>query len=198
MESSDLYLRARQAHVDSGSTGDAARFLSLAELQRGLESLPLPTRGEGRVALIVRRVDAGRREVLEQAWLDVEAGVAGDAWERRENRKPEMQIAVMQTEIAALIANSQPLTLFGDNFFLDLDLSAESLPIGSRVRVGEAVLEVTPQAHTGCRKFEARFGADAWRFVWLPELKSRNLRGVYMRVVTPGRVGIDDAVAVLG
>jgi MOSC domain-containing protein YiiM len=54
-----------------------------------------------------------------------------------------MQLAVMQQDIADLIANGQPLTLFGDNLFLELDLSTGNLPIGSRLQAGRAILEVT-------------------------------------------------------
>ena len=108
-----------------------------------------------------------------------------------------MQIAVMQTAVAELIANGQTLTLFGDNLFLELDLSAANLPAGSRLRVGGAVLEVTPMPHNGCRKFQARFGQDALRFVSVMQLRHRNLRGIYMRVVEPGDVQPGDAVEVL-
>jgi MOSC domain-containing protein YiiM len=108
-----------------------------------------------------------------------------------------MQIAVMQAAVAELIANGQPLTLFGDNLFLELDLSAQNLPAGSRVRVGEAVLEVTATPHNGCRKFQARFGQDALRFVSSKELRHRNLRGIYMQVLEPGDVRPGDAVEVM-
>jgi hypothetical protein len=40
-----------------------------------------------------------------------------------------------------LIANRQPLGLFGDSLFLELDLSRENLPTGSRLRIGGATLE---------------------------------------------------------
>ena len=71
----------------------------------------------------------------------------------------------MRHDVAALIANGQPLTLFGDNLFVDLDISTANLPSGTRLRVGEALVEVTPKPHNGCSKFEGRFGADALRFV---------------------------------
>jgi len=87
--------------------------------------------------------------------------------------------------------------LFGDNLFLDLDLSVDNLPLGSRVRVGGATLEVTPKPHIGCRKFQARFGPDALRFVSKPALRHRNLRGIYMRVFEAGDAGPGDAVEVL-
>ncbi|MFN8643443.1 MAG: hypothetical protein U0802_17940 [Candidatus Binatia bacterium] len=52
----------------------------------------------------------------------------GDGWARRPPRDPEAQLAVMQRDVAALDANGQPLTLFGDNLLVDPDLSAGNLP----------------------------------------------------------------------
>ena len=89
------------------------------------------------------------------------------------------------------------MPLFGDNLFLDLDLSTENLPPGSRVRVGKAILQVTPVPHNGCRKFRGRFGDNALRFVSKKELRHRNLRGIYMRVLEGGEVSPGDRVEVL-
>jgi ribosomal protein S18 acetylase RimI-like enzyme len=78
-----------------------------------------------------------------------------------------------------------------------LDISAANLPPGSRVRIGNAVLEVTPLAHNGCKKFRARFGDDALRFVSKTELRPRNLRGIHVRVIEGGEVGVGDQVEVI-
>lgn len=183
--------------IDSNSVGDPARYCTLTDLEQKLQALPGAPKDRGRIALVVRRGEGGRREILEQIVLAADAGVPGDAWARRAQPNPEAQIAVMQRDVAELIANGQPLALFGDNLFLELDLSAHSLPPGSRVQVGGAILEVTPLAHDGCRKFRARFGDDALRFVSKPELRHRNLRGIYMRVVEEGEVRPGYPVAVL-
>lgn len=184
-------------YVDSSSVGDPARYPTLDHLERSLASLPGALKNEGRVVLLVRRGEGGRRETPDRAHLAPEAGLPGDAWGRQREPRPEAQLTVMQVDVAGLIANGQPLTLFGDNLFLDLDLSAANLPAGSRVRVGGATLEVTPKPHNGCRKFHARFGPEALRFVSKPDLRPRNFRGIYMRVVEPGEVALGDAVEVL-
>src|SRR5262245_5775455 len=160
------------ADVNSNSVGDAARFRTFGELERDLHALPPSPADEGRVALIVRRVaEGGRREILDAVELTADTGVPGDAWERRPQKDPDMQIAVMQIDVARLIANGQPLTLFGDNLFVELDLSAINLPPGTRVLIGGALLEITPMPTNGCRKFQARFGADALRFVSATHLR---------------------------
>jgi MOSC domain-containing protein YiiM len=183
--------------IDSNSVGDSQRFLTLAELERKLHGMARAPADEGCVALVVRRGTGGLREMPGQVQLSADVGVEGDAWGRRAEKDPQMQIAVMQADVAALIANGQPLTLFGDSLFLELDLCAANLPAGSRVRLGTAILEVTPMPHNGCRKFQTRFGSDALRFVSTKELRHRNLRGIYMRVIERGVVRPGDSVSVL-
>jgi MOSC domain-containing protein YiiM len=172
--------------------GDPARFRTLADLERRLMALPpLPT-DRCQVALIVRRIQEGDRVVLVPG-----EGVPGDRWIRKPQPNPETQLAVMQTDVAELIANGQPLTLFGDNLFLELDLSVANLPPGSRLRAGSAILEVTQTAHTPCKKFQVRFGEDAVRFVSKPEWGHRKLRGIYMRPLEMGEIRTGDPVEVI-
>jgi MOSC domain-containing protein YiiM len=182
--------------VTSDSVGNPDRFLTLEALRRAFEALPGAPVQRGRLALIVRRQELGRREAPQRLRLSPETGVPGDAWSTRGQPDPAGQIAVMQADVARLIANGQPLELFGDNLFLELDLSSGNLLPGSRVRIGAAILEVTAKPHDGCRKFRARFGSDALHFVADREQRHRNLRGIYMRVLEAGEVCVGDAVEV--
>jgi len=177
--------------------GDPSRHRPLAELEAALRALPAASRDAGRVALVVRRRADGVRETPERTRLTREDGVPGDDWSRRPPRDPEAQLAVMRREVAELIAHGQPLTLFGDNLIVELDLSAANLPTGSRLRVGEALVEVTPKPHNGCMKFKARFGEAALRFVQAPPTRDQNLRGIYWKVVEPGEVGVGARIEVV-
>jgi len=177
--------------------GDPARHLELAPLEAGLRALPAAPRDTGSVALIVRRRADGARETPARVRLSAEEGVPGDDWTRRPPRDPDAQLAVMRRDVAALIANGQPLTLFGDNLIVDLDLSAANLRPGVRLRVGAAVVEVTPKPHNGCLKFRGRFGEAALRLVQAPATRDQNLRGIYWKVVEPGDAGVGDAIRVI-
>ena len=183
--------------IDSSSTGDRAAFRTLSDLERGLGAAAPAPKDAGRVEAIVRRGENGRREMLERARLTREGGLSGDAWARRENKSTAAQVTVMQADVARLIAGGQPLALFGDNLFVDLDLSSASLPTGSRLRVGAALLEVTAKPHNGCKKFVGRFGEEALRFVSAPDLRYLNLRGVHMRVIGDGDVVAGDPIEVV-
>ena len=179
-----------------GPRGEPSRHLALDELEGRLRALPEAPRHSGRVVLVVRRRPDKAREIPDRVELRAGSGVPEDAW-GREKADPEAELTVMQADVAEMIANGQPLTVFGDNLFLELDLSVENLPIGSRVRIGSSILQVTPKPHNGCRKFATRFGQDALRLVSQRERRHRNLRGIYMRVVEAGEVAVGDLVEVL-
>ena len=180
-----------------GPAGDPDRHLPLAQLQARLAAMPVASPESGVVRLIVRRRPDGTRETPERATLSPEIGLPGDRWERREQRDINEQLTVMRREVAELIANGQPLTTFGDNLFVDFDLSAANLPVGSRLRVGQALLEMTPEPHNGCLKFKARFGQDALKLVSDSVTRDQNLRGVYWKVIESGEVAIGDPIRLL-
>lgn len=179
------------------TSGDPSCHRSRAVLEAGLRALPAAPRDVGRVALIVRRPAVGKREAPGLVRLSPEEGLPGDGWGRRVPRDPAAQLTAIALDAAELIAGGQPLTLFGDNLVVDLDLSNANLPTGSRLRVGAALVEVTPKPHNGCIKFRKRFGADALAFVQALPTRARNLRGVYWKVVEPGEVAVGDRIEVL-
>jgi len=176
---------------------DPSRHLPLTALQSGLLALTALSKDSGRLTLIVRRPADGSRETPERLRLSPEEGVPGDKWGRDPERMIDAQICVMQRDVAELIANGQPLTLFGDSLFVELDLSAANLPPGSRLRVGDATVEVTPMPHDGCSKFKKRFGADALFFVNAKATRHLNLRGTYWKVIEAGEVRVGSPIVVM-
>lgn len=181
----------------SEARGEPARHRPLSELEAGLRDLPSSPKDLGRVAFIVRRPGKDAREVLHRVRLSREEGLPGDNWNHRLEPDPAAQLAVMDRAVAELIANGQSLALSGDNLVVDLDLSEANLPVGSRLRVGEAVVEVTPMPHNGCSKFKARFGGDALRFVNATTTRHLNLRGIYWRVIEAGEIEVGSPIQVL-
>jgi MOSC domain-containing protein YiiM len=97
----------------------------------------------------------------------------------------------MNARVTALVAQElEHWPLAGDQLYLDMDLSKDNLPAGSRIAVGSAVLEVSALPHTGCHKFVSRFGLDAMKFVNSEVGKELCLRGINARVVQPGVVKV--------
>jgi hypothetical protein len=173
------------------------RSLTYAELEAGLDEIRRAPREHGILEMIVRRPKAGAREVLEAAELDVAEGLVGDRWALGKRRRVE-QITLINARLAALIAQSRDRwPLAGDQLYVDFDLSVEHLPAGSRVAIGAAEIEVSPEPHRGCRLFRERYGEDAQRFVNSPDGVTWQLRGINAWVVKSARVQIGDEVRAL-
>lgn len=165
---------------------------TLAELEAGLEVVESSPADVGRVEMIVRRPRTNEREELNEGELDPKCGLVGDVWGGSSAQAPravDTQLTLMNSRVIELIAGGRERwALAGDQLFVDLDLSDDNLPVGTRLALGTAVIEVTSEPHTGCRKFVARFGADAHKFVNSALGRELNLRGIYARVVQAGTV----------
>jgi len=106
-----------------------------------------------------------------------------------------MQLNVMNYRFAVLVAgHRERVALAGDQLFVDLDLSRENLPPGTRLAVGAAIIEVTPIPHLGCKKFVERFGLDAMKFANSEFGRKNSLRGINAKVVQSGRVNTWDVI----
>jgi len=178
----------------------SARQLTAAELERGLERILESPGDDGPLELIVRRPAVNERESVSQGRLDTEWGLVGDNWKIRGSRHmpdgsadPDMQLNIMNARVAKLVADDPGRReLAGDQLYIDLDLSRENLPPGTRLGIGEAIIEVTEPPHTGCRKFASRFGVDAMVFVNSGTGKARNFRGINARVLRTGDIRVGD------
>ncbi len=180
-------------------------FRSTDELAAGLDHVRLSPKDQGALELIVRRPAIGEREVLAEGELSLTEGLVGDTWKvRRSSRTtdgsahPDMQINIINARAIALISpDPDRRQLAGDQLHVDLDLSPENLPPGAQLAIGDAVVEVTAQPHTGCKKFSARFGSEAWRFVNSPAGSALRMRGVNAKVVQAGTIAQGDTVSKL-
>ena len=177
----------------------------IEELEAGLARIRNAPSDTGEIRLIVARTAVDEREIVEQGELTLESGLAGDNWLARGDRHTEdgsadplRQVTVMNSRVLELIAG--PTSRWpeaGDQLYADFDLSEANAPAGTRLTVGDATLEVTTAPHLGCRKFKARYGHDALRWVNSTAGIALRLRGVNARVVQPGNVRTGDPITKL-
>lgn len=170
------------------------KHLTTEEIEANLDKIIESPKDNGVLHLIVRRPKEDERELLETGELDIEKGLVGDDWLTDDGNK-ETQIAIMNSRIVDLIAQDKDRwKLAGDQLFIDLNLTDENLPHGSKLQIGSAILEITPEPHNGCKKFVERFGLDAMKFVNSPLGKQFHLRGIYAKVIQSGTIRAGDLV----
>jgi len=178
--------------------------LTTDELLGALDHVRAAPSDAGTLQLIVRRPDIEQREVLDQGFLDLDEGLAGDGWRARGSRhtadgSPEhgRQLTLISARAVDLFAGGDKARWSdaGDQLYVDLDLSEANVPAGTQLVIGDAVVEVSELPHTGCAKFNQRYGRDVSRFVNSPEGIALHLRGINAFVVTPGAIAVGDKVA---
>jgi MOSC domain-containing protein YiiM len=173
----------------------AKEYLTVKALEAALVEMAASPQDKGRVEMIVIRPDVDERLIKETVRLSPEGGAEGDRWAVTEGADPDAQVSLMNARLLRLLAGDKArMPLAGDNLVVDLDLSAENLPAGQRLRVGGALLEITDLPHTGCGKFAERFGPEAVRFINAAARRDLHLRGCYARVVEAGTVRVGDPV----
>ena len=169
--------------------------LETEQIDAGVASAGASPSRVGTVDMIVRRPEVDEREVIDSGDLVVGHGLVGDNYIERGSPQtddglahPEAQLNIMNSRYIDVLAGGdrERWPLAGDQFFVDLDVSVENLPVGTRLRIGSAVIEVAAKPHNGCAKFSARFGKDAAR--WVNQSREHRRRGLCAVVVEAGSV----------
>ena len=168
---------------------------AMEHLISGLETIREAPKDAGVLELIVARPAVDERAELAQAELGVDEGLLADRWGKGSKSNPKSQLTVVNSRAVQLVAGDKSRwCLAGDQLYVDFDLSGENIPPGTRLSIGEAIIEVSDNPHLGCEKFAARYGQAARVLVNSPEGIALNLRGINTRVVKGGMVRVGDTV----
>jgi hypothetical protein len=159
----------------------------------------------GRLEAIVMRPEVNQRAMAAEGRLSPEYGLEGDRWRLTSyfrlsdgSPDPRSQLTLINSRLLRGLAGSEDrVELAGDQLVVDLDLSVENLPVGQRLAIGSAIIEITDIPHKGCQKFRARYGDAALHFVNSPRGVALRLRGLYARVIQEGKVRLGDEVVKL-
>lgn len=182
---------------------DSVLHRTEVELEQGLDEVLASPADAGKLVAIFVRPRVNAREALQSARVTADGGIEGDRWIRDSYYKledgssdPRCQVSLMNARLLRQIAGGdEQMGLAGDNLIVDLDLSEENLPTGSRLAVGaDVVLEISDLPHTGCSKFAKRYGTAARSFVNTKRGKHLHLRGRYARVLQGGEVRVRDSI----
>ncbi len=156
----------------------------------------------GSVELVIARPAKGERVVLDTADLKPGVGLVGDNYLERGSSKPgggpadplgELNLMSARALEAVAGPDRSNWPPAGDQLIVDFDLSEANCPAGTRLTVGDAVIEVTTKPHNGCAKFADRYGTAAAR--WINSRKDLRLRGICAVVVESGTVRPGDSIS---
>jgi hypothetical protein len=178
------------------------QYLSMTELEAGMDHIRQSPKNEGILKMIVRRPNVDEREALYEGELSTTEGLVGDTWKSRGSShtadgSPSVnaQITIMNARAIALLAQDEEhWSLAGDQLYIDMDLSDDNIPPGTQLTIGSAIVEVSAQPHSGCKKFSSRFGVEAMKFVNSPEGKQLHLRGINTKVIQAGMIRVGDII----
>ena len=181
---------------------ETMEYLSMIQLETGMEYIREAPNDNGILKMIVRRPAVDEREQIDEGELSTDDGLVGDTWKlRASSHTPDgsantkSQITLANSRAIALLAQTEDRwALAGDQLYVDMNIGEENLPPGTRLSIGSAIIEVSDQPHSGCKKFSARFGVEAMKFVNSPEGKKLHLRGINTTVVQSGTIRVGDVV----
>ena len=155
---------------------------------------------EGRVERLVVRPRHGapaERATPEAIDLTPAEGILGDRWIDDPHGSDGTQVSLINVHVLRSLAREEGQgVLSGDNLQVDLDLSEANLPVGSRLAIGSAVLEVSEVVHRPCARFVERFDATAAKKVARAGRKARRGRGVLCRILSAGTIRAGDRIRV--
>lgn len=173
----------------------AIQHLSADQIEAQMNQAEQSPQDQGVLEYIVLRLPDEQRDTPQEAEVSPDGGIQGDRWARPNSPNPGAQISVMNSRFLRIIAGDDTrMPLAGDNLLVDLDLSEENLPTGAQLQIGTATFEVTDIPHTGCQKFQRRYGKDALEFVNGETYKAQRLRGLFIRTIQAGKIQTGDAI----
>ncbi|HTF89978.1 MAG TPA: MOSC domain-containing protein [Planctomycetota bacterium] len=163
------------------------------------DALPRSPKERGSVHGLVLRTGHGLRETPAEIELVKGAGAVGDAWSSHPHSEAGNELAMINVHVLRAVCEGDEarMALSGDNLHVDLDLSEENLPVGTRLEVGEALLRVSELPHRPCKHFVERFGATAAKRVARANRRGQRARGVLCTIERGGRVRQGDPIRVL-
>ncbi len=184
------------------SSANETGFVTFDELAAKRDWILSAPKDAGIIDTLCVRPNEGERRFENRIALSPAEGVVGDRWIRKTwmhlpdgSPDPRIQVCILGRRMLDLV-RTRPETMPypADNMIADMDFSEENLPVGQRLAVGTAILEVSDVFNTACSKWSIRYGNDSIRWINLPENRPYRMRGILCRVAQAGEVALGEAI----
>lgn len=175
---------------------------SATELEAALPSILAAPREAGVVRLLCARPKPDARTFPEALALTRAQGVAGDFEMSRPWLKlpdggpdPQIQVSIISWRVLELVWRDRDrIPHPGDNIAVDMNLTRETLPAGSLLSAGTAVLRVSEEPNDGCAKWKVRCGRAAYDWTTAKPNLPLRLRGLFCSVEKDGELRLGDSL----
>lgn len=176
---------------------------SLDECQAALPAILAAPKHSAPIDQLCFRTNIGMRAFVDQIDLSVTHGIKGDRWLTNPwltlddgRPDPRIQISVLQKQVMDLCWRDRENTPHpGDPLVVDMDLSEQNLPAGTRLIAGSAELEVSDYFNSGCKKWSDHYGHQSLKWINLPENRKYRLRGMLCKIVKDGTIHAGDTLS---
>ncbi len=182
-----------------------AGHVTKSELDAGLAHVLAAPKDHGPIDSLCFRPGFNQRQFPDQLHLTTAAGVPGERWLTQPwlrsadgSPHPGIQVSILPRRVADLVWRdraAQPHP--GDTIIADLDLTEANLPVGSTIRAGTALLQVSDVFNDACVKWKVRYGAEAKDWITAPGHPPLRLRGALCAIIEDGTVSLSDRLEVV-
>lgn len=112
---------------------------------------------------------------------------------------PRIQVSILGQRVCDLVWRDRAGSPHpGDTILADLDTTEANLPPGSRLQIGQAVVEVSDLFNDACVKWRLRYGDAAKDWVTAPGHPALRLRGLLCAIIEDGVIRQGDVIRKIG
>ncbi|MCP5075142.1 MAG: hypothetical protein GY947_17850 [Rhodobacteraceae bacterium] len=172
---------------------DGMSHVTAADLDAALPEI-LAAPKQGKIEILCRRPDFSQRDFRPTLRLTVAGGIENERWLKHPwltlpdgSPDPRIQVSILSLRMLDMCWRDRDNVIYpGDTIITDMDLAEENLPVGQRLLVGGAVLEVSDKFNNACAKWKKRHGRASYDWINRPEFRRYRLRGVLCKIVQDG------------
>ncbi|MGH1540449.1 MAG: hypothetical protein ACRBHB_08495 [Arenicella sp.] len=151
------------------------------------------------------RPKSGLRQFPDKIELCTQRGVVGDRWLHHTwmhledgSPDPRLQVSILPYRTWQLVCKEKQesgLAIHpGDTVIADLNCSTHNLPVGQRLQLGSAIIEVSDVFNNACNKWRNRYGSDSIKWINQKINLPLRLRGVLCKIVHSGEFTMNDTI----
>ena len=179
--------------------------VSFAECEQALDHINRAPLDEAEIDCLCARPDFGTRAFPDKLILTVDHGILGERWTHSPwltlpngDPDPRIQVSILSKRVMDLCWRDRERVIHpGDPFVVDMNLGEANMPVGTRLAIGTAIVEVSDKFNTACVKWRDRYGQDSLHWMNLARNRPYRLRGILCRIVQDGEVKLGDRLAKL-